>query len=211
MYFEAGATAGFDPHFDASKLPNSTGLNLSSVVGSELMAVNGLPVLGSTPLAVLLTVQVPAPGAYVLQTAQLLNLTGTPVYLHDIALGTFTDLHQQPAYSFSVSSFTTAGRFELVFQPQQVTVTASATLAQQIALYPNPAKTSATVVLPASLGRQPVAATLFDALGRAVRTLVLPAQGTAPHQLSLTDLAAGVYTLHLRTSAGVAVKRLVVE
>ena len=211
VYFEAGATAAFDSHFDAFKLPNSTGLNLASVAGSELLAVNGLPVLGSTPLAVPLTVQVPAPGAYALHAAQLLNLTGTPVYLRDIALGTLTDLSQQPTYSFNVSNFTTTGRFELVFQPQQVTATASAALAQQVALYPNPAKTSASVVLPASLGGQPVAATLFDALGRAVRTLALPAQGTAPHQLSLTNLAAGVYTLHLRTSAGVVVKRLVVE
>jgi hypothetical protein len=56
-----------------------------------------------------------------------------------------------------------------------------------------------------------VAAELVDALGRTVRTVSLPAQGAAPHRLSLTDLATGVYTLHLKTSVGVIVKKLVID
>jgi len=86
-----------------------------------------------------------------------------------------------------------------------------AALAQQVALYPNPAKTAAFVELPASLGRQAVTATLVDALGREVRTVSLPAQGAVAHQLDLHELATGVYALRLSTSAGVVVKKLVVE
>ncbi len=44
--------------------------------------------------------------------------------------------------------------------------TAPAALARQVQLYPNPARQVATVEVPASLGQQPLAATLLDALGR---------------------------------------------
>lgn len=64
--------------------------------------------------------------------------------------------------------------------------------------------------LPAALGHVAVSANLVDALGRTVRTQTLPAQGAVAHRLSLAELATGIYTLHLRTSAGVVVKKLVV-
>ena len=41
----------------------------------------------------------------------------------------------------------------------------SAAPAQQVGLYPNPARTTAFLELPASLGRQVITATLVDALG----------------------------------------------
>ncbi|WP_460502762.1 T9SS type A sorting domain-containing protein, partial [Hymenobacter agri] len=61
------------------------------------------------------------------------------------------------------------------------------------------------------LGRVAVAAELVDALGRTVRTQLLPAQGAAAHRLDLANLATGVYTLHLNTTSGVVVKKLVVQ
>lgn len=89
--------------------------------------------------------------------------------------------------------------------------TAPATLARQVQLYPNPARHAATVEVPSSLGRQPLAATLLDALGRPARTFALPAQGTAAHRLDLHHLPAGVYTLRLATSEGIISRQLVLE
>ena len=83
-------------------------------------------------------------------------------------------------------------------------------LAQQVALYPNPAKMQATIELPASLSRQPVAAALVDALGRVVRQQILPA-GAANHALPLTSVAPGVYALRLTTEQGTITKKLVVD
>ena len=213
VYFEQGATANFDGHYDAEKLPNTSGLNLSSVAAGQNLAVNGLPLLGSAALTVPLAVGVPMPGTYSLSAEQLLNLAGTPVYLHDVQLGTLTDLQQQPVYSFTVGNAATliTNRFELLFSPQQPLATVPATLAQQVAVYPNPAQAAVYVELPTSLGRQAVVATLLDALGRPVRTASLPAQGTAAHQLSLAGLASGVYALRFTTSAGTVTKRLTVE
>ncbi|RZK25281.1 MAG: T9SS type A sorting domain-containing protein, partial [Hymenobacter sp.] len=184
-----------------------------SLASSRQLSIDGQPALGTSQRVVPLAVGVPAAGVYTLQASQLLNLSTVPVYLRDLQTGALVDLAQQPSYQFSVSNASAllTGRFELVFSPQQVLATAPAALAQQVALYPNPAKTSAWLELPASLGRQALTATLLDAVGRPVRTITLPAQGVVAHQLDLHQLATGIYALRLSTSAGVVVKRLVVE
>ena len=213
VYFENGATAGVDREFDAVKLPNSTGLNVSAETGTERLAINALPTLATATVTVPLTVGVPAAGSFSFNASQLLNLGTTPVYLRDRQTGAVVDLRMQPSYSFVVSNATAliTGRFELVFSPQAPLATAPAALAAQVGVYPNPATTTAFVELPAALGRVAVAAELVDALGRTVRTQSLPAQGAAAHRLDLANLATGLYTLHLATTAGVVVKKLVVE
>ncbi|MDO7849880.1 putative Ig domain-containing protein, partial [Hymenobacter sp. M29] len=214
VYFEQGATDAFDGQFDAEKLANPSGLNLStSLSATQRLAIDGRAPLGTTQRVVPLAVGVPAVGSYTLTAAQLLNLGNTPVYLRDLQSGAVVDLRAQSSYTFTVSNASAllTGRFELVFSPQAPLATAPAALAAQVGLYPNPATTTAFVELPAALGRTAVAAELVDALGRTVRTQQLPAQGAAPHRLNLAELAAGVYTLHLKTSAGVVVKKLVVE
>jgi hypothetical protein len=214
VYFQEGATNGFDSSFDAEKLVNPSGLNLStSLSAKQRLSIDGRGLLGTAQQVVPLAVGVPAVGSYSLSTAQLLNLDATPVYLRDLQLGTVTDLRTTPSYQFTVTNASAliTGRFELVFSPQQALATVPAALAQQVALYPNPAKKAAFVELPASLGRQAVTASLVDALGRQVRTVSLPAQGALAHQLDLSELATGVYALRLSTSAGVVVKKLVIE
>ncbi|QKG53180.1 Ig-like domain-containing protein [Hymenobacter sp. BRD67] len=213
VYFQNGATDGFDAQYDAVKLPNTSGLNLSTSITGQQLAIDGRAELGTSQRVVPLAVGVPASGTYTFTAAQLLNLTNVPVYLRDLQSGAVIDLAQQSTYQFTVTNATTliTGRFELVFSPQQALATVSAALAQQVALYPNPATKQAFVELPVSLGRQAVTATLLDAVGREARTVVLPAQGAAPHQLDLTELPTGIYMLRLSTSAGVVVKKLVVE
>jgi hypothetical protein len=214
VYFEQGATDSFDAQYDAEKLPNPSGLNLStSLSATQRLAIDGRAPLGTTQHVVPLAVGVPAAGSYTLNAAQVLNLGTTPVYLRDLQSGAVIDLRAQSSYSFTVSNASAlmTGRFELVFSPQAVLATAPAALAAQVGLYPNPATGAAFVELPAALGRTAVSATLVDALGRPVRTQQLPAQGATAHRLALAELATGVYTLHLKTSAGVIVKKLVVE
>ena len=210
VYAQAGATDGFDAGFDAHKLPNPSGLNLSAQQGSAALAIDGLPELGTSARTVPLAVGVPTTGSYTLQATQVLNLAGTPVYLRDVQLGTLTDLRQQASYQFTASSATLiTNRFELVFSPTPLAAVPAA-LAQQVMVYPNPAHAACTIELPVSLSRQPVTAALVDALGRVVRTQVLPAS-LAAHTLQLHSLATGMYSLRLTTDAGVVVKKLVVE
>jgi methionine-rich copper-binding protein CopC len=212
VYFEAGATAGVESAYDAVKLPNPTGLNLSTSAQGQQLAIDGQAALGSTQRVLPLVVGVPAAGSYTLNAAQLLNLDAVPVYLRDLLSGALVDLRQQPSYQFTVSNATTAvqGRFELVFSPQQPLATLPAALAQQVSVYPNPAATQVTLELPQSLSRQPVTVALVDALGRVVRQQALPV-GVASHTLLLNGLSTGMYALRITTEAGLLVKKLVIK
>ncbi|MFD1874674.1 nidogen-like domain-containing protein [Hymenobacter bucti] len=211
VYFESGSTPGLDASYDARKLPNSTGLNLSSLTAKgEALAIDGRP-LPTGQLTVPLQVRVPATGTYTLRAAQLKNLAGLHAYLHDVQLGTLTDLDQQASYRFALNGANTTSRFELVFSPQPLTTLAPATLSQEIALYPSPAQDVAFLELPARLGKQKLLVSLVDALGRQVRTYTLPTEGPVAHQLGLAGLRSGVYTVRLATATGVVIKRLVIE
>jgi hypothetical protein len=212
VYFEAGATTGFEPAFDAEKLANPSGLNLSTTQSSRQLSIDGQPELGTSQRVVPLAVGVPAVGVYTFTARQLLNLGTTSVYLRDRQLGTLMDLRQQPTYQFTISSAATltTSRFELVFAPQQVLATVPTALAQQVAVYPNPAQTQVTIELPLSLSRQPVRAVLLDALGRVVGGQQLPA-GLATHSVPLATLMPGVYSLCLTTEQGTITKKLIVD
>ncbi|GAB3876901.1 hypothetical protein GCM10028824_35610 [Hymenobacter segetis] len=212
VYFENGATSGFDAAYDAEKLPNPSGLNLSTSLAGHQLSIDGQPGLGTAQRVVPLAVGVPQAGTYTLTANQLLNLNTTAVYLRDVQLGTLTDLTQQPTYQFTVTNAAALNttRFELVFAARSALAVASAALSQQVALYPNPAKNQVTIEFPLSLNRQPVTAALVDALGRVVRQQVLPA-GAVAHALALPNVAPGVYSLRLTTEVGVVVKKLIVE
>lgn len=146
VYFQAGATVGIDPQYDAGKLPNTNGLNLASLAVDTPLAANGLPVGNSAPRTVALAVGRPAAGAYTLHAAQVLNfLPSSPPVLHDLQLGTFTDLSRQPTYAFIMSAAATAPRFELVFGSQQVLSTAAGGRAAQVFLFQNPAHVAVAV------------------------------------------------------------------
>ena len=195
------------------KLPNTTGLNLATRAAGTELAIDGrpLPLPGAPDLAVPLAVWAPTTGFYTLEVAQLLNLpVGTRVYLRDRQTGALLDLQQQPRYNFTLEAAATAPRFELLFRQPQALGTGAASLAAQVALYPNPARQSVTVALPGALNQQPVTAEIMDALGRVVRQQVL-APGQNAHTLPLANVPAGVYALRLHTAAGTLTKRLVVE
>ncbi|MBH8559022.1 putative Ig domain-containing protein [Hymenobacter negativus] len=210
VYFEQAATAGTDVEYDAVKLPNSTGLNLAAWAGSDKMAINALPLTSTASVTVPLFIGLPVTGTYTLHAAQVLNFgAGEQPFLRDLQLGTLTDLSLHPDYTFTMNAANTTPRFELVFGARVLGV-ASAKLAAQVAVYPNPASKAVFVELPTALNRKAVTAALVDALGRVVLTQALPA-GQPTYTLPLTNLATGVYSLRLQTEAGVVVKKLVVE
>ncbi len=212
VYFEQGATAAFDARYDAVKLPNTSGLSLSSVAPSRELSINGLAPLAAAT-TVPLTVQVPAAGAYTLSAASLVNFgAGTQVLLLDTQTGTRTDLRQQSSYAFQAATVTMPGRFSLFFGPANVLASHNASLDAQVQLFPNPAHRSFTLLLPAELSRTPVTVKVFNPLGQLVtqRTVALTAAG-ANAQFDVSGLAPGVYSLRLTSTLGAVVKRVVVE
>ena len=212
VYFEQGATPAFDARFDAYKLTNSSGLNVSSISAGEELSVNGLPVLvGSTTVPLNLTV--PATGSYTLNAMDLLNFgAGTQVYLLDTETGARINLAQQPMYTFKAQALSMPGRFSLFFGPAALTPNTPAALAEQVQLFPNPTHSSFTLLLPLEMGRTPVTASLYNQIGQLVtqRKLNVSAAG-ASAQFDVAGLAPGVYSLRLTGGAAPVVKRVVIE
>ena len=91
-----------------------------------------------------------------------------------------------------------------------VTATQNAALAANVNLYPNPAHQSFQLKVPAGLNT--ASAQLINALGQVVQTrqLSLPAAGGTV-TFNVSSLAAGVYSLQLKSGADLVVQRVVVE
>ncbi|WP_324671428.1 FG-GAP-like repeat-containing protein [Hymenobacter sp. GOD-10R] len=92
----------------------------------------------------------------------------------------------------------------------KVLAAAPAKLLEQVELYPNPAHELVQLVLPTELVQQAVQLSLVNALGQVVLEQQLTAQQTAL-ELKLGRLPQGVYSVQLRTAAGLVTKRLVIE
>ena len=212
-YAEAGATPAFDPHFDASKLPNPTALNLSSVSAGESLAIDGRAAF--TPATVLaLSVGVPAAGTYSLSAA-LANLpTGLAAYLHDAQTGQTTPLAAGTSYPFKVAASEAtallAGRFTLRFSTATALATAASLATATVTVYPNPAHGNFTVLVPAVASAATVQGELLNTLGQVVRrqAAALPATG-ATLIVETAGLAPGIYTLRLQAGASTLAKRVV--
>jgi hypothetical protein len=216
-YAETGATPGFDSQYDATKLPNPTGLNLAGAATSgEAVAIDGRPAfLASTVLP--LTVGVPAAGTYTLSAATLANLpTGLDAYLADDQTGQTMKLTAGSSYSFSATAAQAAapitGRFRLYFRPATALATVPSLTADVVGVYPNPAHERFTVTLPGLAQATTVQAELLNSLGQVVRrqSAALPASGTQ-FTLEASGLATGVYTLRLQAGATTLAKRVVIK
>ena len=202
VYFQGGATTGHDADYDVSKLPNPSGLNLSSLAGSHEMAINGMPLVGATPVLVALNVATPSAGSYTFEAGRMDNFTGN-VTLIDALTGTRTLLAPGTRYTCSVAGTTANGRFTLEFRPAgALATTASQLLAAQVLLFPNPTSTSFRLQLPVLAGKAAVSATLLNALGQVVlsRTLSAPAGQAIDAVFDVHDLATGIYTLRLNVA-----------
>ncbi|GAA4039006.1 hypothetical protein GCM10022409_25830 [Hymenobacter glaciei] len=215
-YAETGATPAFDSQFDAEKIANSTGLNLSSnATSGQRLAIDGRPVFdAATVLA--LNVGVPAAGTYTLAAIALNNLpVGLDAYLRDAQTGQTVNLRTQPSYAFTVTAAQATallvGRFSLQFSASAL-ATAPALTAAQVALYPNPARARFSVLMPGVAGATSVQAELVNALGQVVRrqAAALPVSG-ATLTVETSELAAGVYTLRLQAGNTALAKRVVLQ
>ncbi|OUJ69493.1 hypothetical protein BXP70_26270 [Hymenobacter crusticola] len=91
----------------------------------------------------------------------------------------------------------------------KVLVVAPAHLQDQISLYPNPAHAHVRLRLPAELIQSGMQVQVFNTLGQLVLAQALPPQQET--ELWLAALHTGVYSVHLTTTQGVVIKRLVIE
>lgn len=216
LYQEAGATTGVDAEYDAVKMPNSNGLNVSQLASNAKLAINGLPTL-TAATSVPLVVGVPGAGTYTLAPTTLSNLpAGLDAYLRDAQTGQTVKLATGSSYRFDVTATQAAtpvlGRFTLLFSPATPLATTPALAPALVGIYPNPAHGSFTVTVPTVAGATQVHAELMNALGQVLRqqSAALPASG-ASFVVPATELAPGVYVLRLQAGNTTLTKRVVIQ
>ena len=140
-------------------------------------------------------------GTYQLGFSEYQGLSNTEVYLIDQQENLIQNVKALPSYEFSVgANTTTANRFKLIFEAKASGVAALATKAT-LQVYPNPTKDKVRITCN---GLE------YGAYQIKVRTItgaeVLKAKGTYYQneviELSLQDLAAGMYMLELSQDNG---------
>jgi len=213
LYLDAAATAAFDAAYDAPKLPNPSGLDLTTLAGNTQLSINALPPLAAAEVVVPLALRAPQAGSFELAVADLANFGNTTVLLRDALTGTQQVLAAGTRYTFTLATATgSIGRFSLVLRPATALATRTELNAASVILYPNPAHGSFTVQLPPLAGQREVRASLVNTLGQVVlsRTITLTAAG-ATADFVTPGLSAGVYMLRLQADSQVLTKRVVLE
>jgi hypothetical protein len=215
VYFEAGATAGFDRAYDAYKVPGGDLLYLATGTGSPAFSINGLPALTAAGASVPLLTYVPQAGSYTLRVGELLNFnTSTSLWLEDRQSGMWHDLRQQPSLAFQASRPDAAAtRFVLHIGQARVLATAAKLPAEAVQVYPNPASGQLNVQLTTLPKEAPAAQlTLVNSMGQTVRQQeVALRSGTATASFDLSGLRAGVYTLRGTTATHAFTRSVVVK
>jgi hypothetical protein len=217
VYFEPAATPGLDAAYDAEYLPGAgQPLTLVSEGASQRYGINALPALTGADVAVPLRLAATTAGTYTLRTDELANLpAGYRAFLLDAGTGTRFDLAATPSIQLPLAaspSLGAVGRYSLLFTTgTALAAAAPAALAGQASLYPNPARATVTLVLPAAArAGQPALVQVLNSLGQVVRTAVQPASA-AELALPLEGLAPGLYTVQARTAVGTISRRLTVQ
>jgi hypothetical protein len=135
-----------------------------------------------------------------------LVLSGTSVYVAGYAVAPATFGSQ------TVSMPNSSGMGFLASLTDMALPTKKPTLLAGVNLYPNPAHKRTTVQLPATSGATQATLTLSDAVGRIVSThsLRLAATNTTA-ELSVEDLAPGLYRVQVQTGSQSVIRSLAVD
>lgn len=214
-------TTGY-PYTSPSGLVSITGPSLTGYYYYFYNWQIGSECASATRTAIQVTVN-PRPAAPVLtatyngSTTTLTSsaTTGNQFYLGSVlipgATGQTYVITGQPAQLGSYTVVTTNANGCASLPSNVLVVTASKTsiAGATLRVFPNPTPTG-QVTLEVSGLRVATQLTVFDALGRAVATEMLPAtSGVVTHNLNLSAVAKGVYTLRLTNADGVETRRLV--
>lgn len=146
------------------------------------------------------------------RTLRTVSATVSPLTLRGLLPGRTYTIRVTSICGAGGSTTYTAGS-PVVFTLRNALASAAALGAGTLAVFPNPAHRAASLVLPAVPGAAQARLTLLNALGQAVRAVVIPlaATGETRAALDLSGVVPGLYTLRVQAGAHGASQRLVVE
>ena len=138
---------------------------------------------------------------------QLQNISGVQAFLKDNYTNTQHELNGTP-YPFTVDTAvpasTHANRFEIIFQPRALSTD---DFANNIKLYPNPAKAGASFYLD---GITEATVSVYNVVGQNIPVSVM-SQGNATQVTPKTALSQGVYLVTITTAGKTAQVKWIVE
>ena len=197
VYFQAGATAGYDAGYDAARLPTATSQPALAWADAQGLAISGRPALTAADVTLPLSVALPAAGPATLRATRLLNLpAGTYAYLLDAQTGTATDPGPATQLRLHAGRPRRPGALCPSSSPApRCWRRAPAALASPVVLYPNPAHGTLWLERPA--GAPLATAQLLDVTGRVVWRQTL---GGGTQAVPVQGLPAGLYVVRLFTA-----------
>lgn len=187
IYYQEGATADFDPDFDAYKLfgPNPAP-HIYQVCNSNVMAINGIEPVSET-FSISIKATTPVSGNFTITASDFGDLpAGTCVNLKDLQTGTTVDI-LVGNYAFNLSNTTTTARFVLTITHLELPFVS--TLTQPSCQFTNGGKYKVTAT-----GNGPWNYLWKDSVGTVVRASLNSTESD-----SLVNLASGNYTLEIRS------------
>lgn len=117
MRVNPNSTFGFDPYFDAVKLPGNTGSSWLYMTSNDEThySVNSIPTINSS-MSIPVGMNCSQSGSFTLSFSGANNFEYRyPVYLKDKILNTYVDLRQDSSYTFFQSADMNKDRFEIFF------------------------------------------------------------------------------------------------
>lgn len=187
IYYQEGATADFDPDFDAYKLfgPNPAP-HIYQVYNSNLMAINGIEPVSQT-FSMSIKATTPVTGNFTITASDFGDLpVGTCVNLKDLQTGTTVDI-LVGNYAFNLSNTTTTARFVLTITHLELPFVS--TLTQPSCQFTNGGKYKVSAT-----GNGPWNYLWKDSVGTVVRASL-----NSTDSDSLVNLTSGNYTVEIRS------------
>jgi hypothetical protein len=117
VVFIPGSTPGFDPQYDAYKLPGSNAApQLYSIIPGSNLAINALPEI-LINLVVQLGFKVGANTTYSITATETNSFSpSVSIFLHDTKESMLIDLKTNPSYTFTATTIDNIERFKLYFR-----------------------------------------------------------------------------------------------
>ncbi|MEQ3655060.1 MAG: reprolysin-like metallopeptidase [Dokdonia sp.] len=204
------ATSGIDRGYDSKRM--ATPLSIyTSVKTKEQLGIQGREAFDTSmqiPVGFATAIEEVTTYTISLDAFEGENLLATPMYLVDLIEERYVNLKQRD-YTFTANMTNTSDRFMLVFEaPEVLGVTNIDTLERAISLYPNPA--SDTFVIGYTGSEQMSNARIIDTNGKVVQTISLK-DFDQMKQVSVSNLAAGVYFVQIQGIDQAVVKKLIIQ
>ncbi len=206
--FTENATQGYDAGYDSQRL--GTFLSLFTNLDGDYLAIQGREAFDtSIELTLGFATSVETEENYTISIDHLegTGIENAPVFLNDNLENTITNLKENN-YSFTASKGIQSERFTVIFQERDVLDTDDIRFRESVTLYPNPATHQVTLGYTGEAQLQKL--TIIDMNGKVIRTVSLE-NFQSSQRIQTSDLAKGMYFVHIQSDDDVSVQKLIIK